>query len=96
MRIVPQEKTLILRLDVFFAGPGVPTSPQQVLHGNHQFNTPGGGWRGEGGRGGRRKMFIYFFPDVTLVRSMENKDFLRSLIRAKYLMNIFQSAGEVL
>ena len=69
--------------------------PQQVLHGNHQFNTAGGGRRGgEGGEEGGRKC-LFIFPDATLVRSRENKDFLQSLIRDKYLMNIYHSVGEV-
>ena len=55
---------------------------------------------GDGGGGGGRVtenvyFFLFFFPAVTPVRSRENKYFLQSLIRAKYLMNISQPPGEV-
>ena len=75
MRIVPLEKTLILRLDVFFAGPRVPTSsasPARLIINLIQQEGNGGG--GEGREEEAENVYL-FFPDVTLVRSMENKDF---------------------
>ena len=74
MRIVPLEKTLILRLDVFFAGPGSAnllskSSPARLI-----INLIQQGRRGGEGEEEAENVYL-FFPDVTLVRSIENKDF---------------------
>ena len=73
MRIVPLEKTLILRLDVFFAGPGSvnllsKSSPARLIINLIQQEGDGGGRR-------EAENVYLFLPDVTLVRSIENKDF---------------------
>ena len=50
--------------------------PQQVQSctANHQFNTAGGDGGDGGGRREAENVYL-FLPDVTLVRSIENKDF---------------------
>ena len=63
MRIVPQEKTLILRLDVFFAGPRVPTSSASPARLIINLIQPEGTevGEGEGERGEEEAENVYLF-----------------------------------